>query len=102
MADQDKDLIRRFYDEVLSNGDLDRIPELCSVDIVDHEAPPGTPEGIEGVKAFVQTFREGFPDLRGSVEDALMEGDRVAARVKVTGTHDGEFMGVPASGKRIE
>jgi predicted ester cyclase len=47
-------------------------------------------------------IREGFPDLRATVEDALTEGDRAAARVKVTGTHDGEYMGIPASGKRIE
>jgi steroid delta-isomerase-like uncharacterized protein len=102
MADQNKDLMRRFYDEVLSNGDLDRISEICAEDVVDHEAPPGMPQGIEGVKAFVQMIRGGFPDLRATVEDALTEGDRTAARVKFTGTHDGEYMGIPASGRRIE
>jgi steroid delta-isomerase-like uncharacterized protein len=102
MADQNKDLARRFYDEVLSKGDLDRIPELCAEDVVDHEAPPEMPQGIEGVRAFVQMFRQGFPDLRASVEDMLEDGDRIAARVKFTGTHDGEFMGVPPSGAHIE
>jgi steroid delta-isomerase-like uncharacterized protein len=102
MADQYADLPRRFYDEVMTGGDLDRIPELCAEDIVDHEAPPEMPQGIEGVRAFVQMFREGFPDLRGTVEDAFSAGDRVAARVKITGTHEGEFMGIPASGNRIE
>jgi steroid delta-isomerase-like uncharacterized protein len=102
MADQNKDVMQRFYDEVLSNGELDRLPELCSEDVVDHEAPPGGPAGIEGVKVFVQMFRTGFPDLRATVEDMVSEGDRAAARVRFTGTHEGEFMGVPATGNRID
>jgi steroid delta-isomerase-like uncharacterized protein len=102
MADQNADLARVFYDEVMSKGDLDRLPELCAEDIVDHEAPPEMPQGIEGVRAFVGMFREGFPDLKATVEDAFEAGDRVAVRVKFTGTHEGEFMGVPPSGNRIE
>lgn len=102
MTQQNKDLIRRFYDEVMSKGDLDRIPELCAEDLVDHEAPPEMPQGAAGVKLFVEMFREGFPDLRATVEDLLTEGNRGVARVKFTGTHEGEFMGVPASGNRIE
>ena len=102
MAEQDKHLIRTFYEEVLNKGDLDRIPELCSEDIVDHESPPEMPQGIEGIKAFVSMFREAFPDLRVTVEDELAEGDRAAARSRWTGTHDGQFMGVPPSGNRID
>ena len=102
MAQQDRELARRFYDEVLNTGDVDRIPELCAEDVVDHETPPGGPQGIEGVKAFVQMFREGFPDLQATVEDELAEGDRVACRVRYTGTHDGEFMGVSPTGNRID
>ena len=103
MSDQNKDLARRFYAEVVSTGDLDRVAEFCTEDFVDHEeGPPGTPDGIEGVKAFVQMFRDGFPDLRATVEDALEEGDRVAARVRFTGTHEGEFMGVPPSGNKVD
>jgi steroid delta-isomerase-like uncharacterized protein len=103
MAEQDKDLARRFYDEVVNTGDVDRVAEFCTEDFVDHEEGlPGQPEGIEGVKAFVQIFREGFPDLHASVEDIMGEGDRIAARVRMTGTHQGEFLGVPASGSRID
>jgi steroid delta-isomerase-like uncharacterized protein len=102
MTEQHKDLTRRFYDEVLSKGDVDLIPELCSEDIVDHEAPPDMPQGIEGVQAFVQMFRQAFPDLQVVVEDELAEGDRVACRVRYTGTHEGEFMGVAPSGNRID
>jgi steroid delta-isomerase-like uncharacterized protein len=101
MAGQEA-LMRRFYDEVLSGGDLDVVAELCTEDVVDHEAPPGTPTGIDGVRAFVQMLRTGFPDLRATVEDAFESGDRACARVRFTGTHQGEFMGVPASGNRID
>jgi len=102
MADQRKDLMKRFYDEILNQGNLDRIPELCTEDMVDHEAPPGMPEGLEGVKTFIETFRTGFPDIQVEVESAVEEGDMVAARCRVTGTHEGEFLGVPPSHNRID
>src|SRR4051812_23691053 len=98
MAGQNVDIISRFYDEVLTRGNLDAIAELCSEDIVDHEAPPELPPGIEGVKAFIQMFRTGFPDLNITVEDAFESGDRAVTRSRWTGTHQGEFMGIPASG----
>ena len=102
MADQRKDLVRRFYDEVMNEGDLDRISELCTEDMVDYEAPPGTPEGIEGVKMFIGMFRTGFPDIHVELVSAVEEGDMVAARCRVTGTHEGEFMGVPPSHNKID
>jgi steroid delta-isomerase-like uncharacterized protein len=94
--------MRRFYDEVLTGGNLDVIAQVCSEDIVDHEAPPEMPKGVEGVKAFVQMFRTAFPDLNVTVEDAFESGDRAVARTRWTGTHQGEFMGVPPSGKPID
>ena len=102
MADQRKDLVKTFYDEVVNEGNLDRIPDLCTEDVVDHEAPPGTPGGIEGIREFVQTFRTGFPDLRVEVESAVQEDDMIAARVRYTGTHEGDFMGIAPSHNRID
>jgi steroid delta-isomerase-like uncharacterized protein len=102
MAGQNEDLMRAFYDDVMSGGDLDRIPELVSEDVVDHEAPPEMPKGIEGVKAFVQMYRGAFPDLSASVEDIFAQGDRAVARVRYTGTHQGELMGVAPSGNRVD
>lgn len=101
MADK-KDTMRRFYAEILGGGDLDLVDELMTDDFVDHEeGPPGTPPGREGVKAFVSMFREAFPDLRADVNEMLEDGDLIAARVTFSGTHDGELMGVPASGKAV-
>jgi steroid delta-isomerase-like uncharacterized protein len=103
MSDQNKDLARRFYGEVVSTGDVDRVTEFCTADFVEHEElPPGTPDGPEGVKAFVRMYREGFPDLKADVEDMVEEGDRLSVRVRYTGTHDGDFMGIPPTHKHID
>jgi steroid delta-isomerase-like uncharacterized protein len=100
---ESKDLARRFYEEVFNAGDLDAIDQLLTPDFVDHEeGPPGTPDGIEGVKAFVTMYREAFPDIHVTIDDMVEEGDRIAVRATFTGTHDGEFMGVPASGRSIK
>jgi len=102
MADQRKDLVATFYDEVMSGGNLDRIPELCTEDVVDHEAPPEWPTGIDGVRQTMQMFRTAFPDLEATVEEAIQEGELVAARVHMTGTHEGEFQGIPPSHNNID
>ena len=96
------DLAHRFYEDVMVGGDLGALDEILTSDFVDHEeGPPGTPEGIDGVKAFVSMFREAFPDIQVSIEDVMEDGDRVAVRATMTGTHDGELMGVPPSGNRV-
>ena len=102
MPDGNKALVRRFYDEVFIKGNLDAVDELCTTDFVDHEAPPGMPPGIEGVKAVVSMYRTAFPDLHATVEDVVSEGDRAAARVTFGGTHKGEMMGMPPTGKSFE
>jgi len=97
-------LIRRFYDEVIAGGQLNLIDELATEGIIDHEEGlPGQPSGREGVKFFVNAFRTGFPDISAKVvEPTLADGDLEAGRVVLTGTHEGEFMGVPATGKTVE
>ena len=97
-------LIQRFYDEVIGKGNLDLIDELATDGIVDHEEGlPGQPSGKEGVRFFVTAMREGFPDLRAKEsEPTLAEGDLESARTILTGTHQGEFMGVAATGKTVE
>lgn len=99
---QNSDLVSRFYTEVLAEGNLDVIDELCSEDFVEHEEFPGLGNDREGVKQFVTMMRGGFPDLHVAVDDVIATGDKVVARVRFQGTHQGEFMGVPASGARID
>jgi steroid delta-isomerase-like uncharacterized protein len=97
------ELIRRFYDETIGNGNLDLIDELTADEFVDHEEGfPGQPEGKEGIKFFVTAMRDAFPDIKATVGEMLEDGDLASARVTLRGTHKGEFMGVPASDKSVE
>jgi steroid delta-isomerase-like uncharacterized protein len=101
MPEDPKSLIRRLYDEV-SAGNLAALDELLSDDVIEHEQFPGLEPNKEGVKQFFAMFRSAFPDLRMEPHEMLAEGDLVCARMTVTGTHQGEFRGVPPTGKRIE
>ncbi|MCC6223287.1 MAG: ester cyclase [Thermoleophilia bacterium] len=93
--------IRRMYDSV-NTGDLDGFEALLAGDFVEHEETPGLAPTREGVKEFFGMFMAAFPDLRFDAEDVLVSGDKVVARARVTGTHEGEFMGMPATGRRME
>jgi len=93
--------MRRAYD-LINAGDLDGFAELLSDDFVEHEAAPGLEPTKEGVLQFFTMYRAGFPDLRFEPEQFFVDGDRVAVYFRVTGTHSGEFMGIPPTGKSMD
>ena len=93
--------IRRMYD-LLSAGDIDGFGELIADDFVEHEETPGLEPTKEGVKQFFHMYRAAFPDLRMEPQDILASGDKVVARTRATGTNQGEFMGMPATGKSVD
>jgi steroid delta-isomerase-like uncharacterized protein len=93
--------MRRAY-EFLSAGDIDGFGELIADDLVEHEETPGLAPTKEGVKQFFQMYRAAFPDLRMEAQDVIASGDKVVVRVRATGTHQGEFMGMPATGKSFD
>ena len=93
--------MRRMY-ELLSAGDIDGFGELVAEDFVEHEESPGLEPTKEGVKRFFHMYKAAFPDLRMEAEDVLVSGDKAVARVRGTGTHQGEFMGMPATGKNVD
>ncbi|XAS68142.1 ester cyclase [Micrococcaceae bacterium Sec5.7] len=97
-------LIKRFYTEVIEGGNLALIDELTTDDYVDHEEGfPGQPPGKEGARFFVNAIRVAFPDIKiKTAEPALSDGDLEAAHVVLTGTHQGELMGVAATGRTVE
>jgi len=99
MSEQMKASARRFFQEVVSEGRLDVIPELVAEDFVEHETLPGAPEGREAVGWFVTAFRSAVPDLRAELDDLIVEGDKLVARSTWSGTHEGELFGMPATGK---
>ena len=91
---------RSFYDRI-NSGDFEKVIELLADDFVDHEEMPGIAPGREGVRQLFTMFQAAFPDMRWEVEDVFAAGDKVAARVRVTGTNEGELMGMPASGRSV-
>jgi steroid delta-isomerase-like uncharacterized protein len=97
-----KTVVRRLYDDVVNAGNLDLMDELVADDFVEHEALPGMPSDREAPRKMFEMSRQAFPDFRMQVEDMIQEGDKVVARIRMLGTHEGEFMGVPASGNQID
>ena len=93
--------IRRMYD-LLSAGDIDGFGDLIADDFVEHEETPGLEPTKEGVKQFFHMYRAAFPDLRMEPQDVLASGDKVVARARATGTNQGEFVGMPATGKSVD
>jgi steroid delta-isomerase-like uncharacterized protein len=93
--------MRSAYERI-SAGDIAGFGELVAEDFVEHEVEPGMPPTKEGALEFFRTMLTAFPDLRMDLEDLIASEDKTVARVKVTATHQGEFMGVPATGTSIE
>ena len=86
----------------LSAGDLDGFSAMLADDFVEHEETPGLAPTKEGVLEFFRMYRAAFPDLRMEPQDVFTSGDRAVARVRATGTQQGEFLGMPPSGKSVD
>jgi steroid delta-isomerase-like uncharacterized protein len=101
-TEQNKALVRQMVEEIFSRGNIGRADEFLAPDFVEHEElPPGVPSGREGVKQLATMLRSAFPDLEATVDDVIAEGDRVVIRQTWSGTHKGEFMGIPPTGKSV-
>ncbi len=96
-----KAIIRRFYEEILTKGDLAVADELCAPDYAGHFLPPTVPPGIEGLKQLLTMYRTAFPDLRFTIEDLIAQGDKVVARATTRGTNQGTFLGSAPTGKQV-
>jgi predicted ester cyclase len=101
MSIEENKNIVRLYQEIYNSNDLDRLTEVVSEDLLTPNIMPGIPHGLEGAKAAHRIMLTGFPDYQTIIDDMIAEGDKVAARIKMTGTHSGEFMGIPLTGRRI-
>ena len=93
--------MRRLYD-LINARDVDGFAEVMAPDFVEHEETPGLAPTREGVMEFFRMYIAAFPDLRFDPEDMLSSGDKVVTRARVTGTHEGEFMGMPPTGKHVD
>ena len=100
-TEDNKAVVRRFYEEVMNQKKRAVLDEVFDLNVVDHFAPPGTPGGLEGARQTLGMFLSAFPDLHFTVEDLIAEGDKVVARATLSGTQQGTFMGIPATGKHV-
>lgn len=97
-----KKLVETFIEELFSQGDLEAVDRHLAPTFVNHDPPfPGAPDGPEGMRQAAAMFRQGVPDWRSKVEQLVAEGDIVVERFTARGTHRGDLMGVPATGKEI-
>ena len=100
-AEENRTLILKVIEEVWNRGDLEAVDRYFADDYVDHAPLPGQAPGPEGYRAAVAAIREAFPDLHLTLEDIFGEGDKVAFRYTMEGTHRGDFMGIARTGKPV-
>jgi predicted ester cyclase len=99
-AEENKAIVRRFWG--VWEGNIGLVDELVAPDYVNHSPGiPDQPEGPEGIKVLVSKFRGGMLDLRAVIDDMIAEGDRVAVRYTIEGTHEGEQFGVLPTDRRL-
>jgi steroid delta-isomerase-like uncharacterized protein len=98
-----KATIRRLHDAIEGGVELisQTIDEICESDVLFHAPVPTGATGTQALKQVWPVLLRAFPDLQVTVEDLIEEGDKVVSRNTVTGTHQGEYMGVPATGKSV-
>lgn len=93
--------MRSTYERI-SAGDIAGFGDLVADDFVEHEEIPGLPATKDGMLEYFRLLLSAFPDMRLDVEDLIADGDKTVARVRATATHDGEFMGLPPTGKPVD
>jgi len=94
-------LVRRFVNEVITQGQIDSAVKFVWEDVVEQVPFPGQGPGLEGLKDVLRSIRTGFPDIVFAIQEQITEGDKVASRFEWTGTHSGEFLGIPATGRQV-
>ena len=100
-VEDNKALLRRYVEEIHNKRNLDALDQFYAVDFVDHNAWPGIPPGIEGMRQTYNIIHSATTDLQVAIDDMVAEEDKIVVRFTATGIHTGEFMGIPATGKRI-
>lgn len=100
-TEQNKAIVRRFLEEVFNQGKVEVADELVAPTYIRHGMPTPVPPGPESLKQSAAAWRHAFPDVHGTVEDILAEGDRVAYRWTIRGVHRGGFMGATGTGQRV-
>jgi len=98
--EENKKIVRR-YQEIYNSNDLEALGEVVSEDLLTPKIMPGIPTGIEGAKAAHRIMLAGFPDYQTIIDDLIAEDEKVVARIPMSGTNTGSFMGMPPTGKHV-
>lgn len=103
MNKNNEQLVERYYQEVMNEGqgDVKKFDEFVSPDAILHNSYPKSPVGPEEWKNRVRFFTTSFSDVEISVEESISDGDKVVTHMIYRATHTGDFLGIPASGKRV-
>lgn len=102
MQNNNAAIVRRFVEEVINGGDIEAAGKYFWPDMVEQVPLPGQGPGVQGLKDVLRGFRAAFPDLNFAIQEQVAEGDKVVSRFEWTGTHKGEFAGVPATGRSVK
>lgn len=98
--EENKNLVRRYQD-AYNRGDFAALAEVVAADVLTPNIAPGMPSGFAGAQQVHETTLRGMPDYTTVIEDLIAEGDKVVARVTMTGTHTDVFWGIPPTGRRV-
>ena len=100
--EENKAIVSRATEEIFNKNNLAVVDELYATNFVSHGSDiPGVTPDREGYKQFVTMSRTALPDFHTTIEDMIAEGDKVVQRFTARGTHKGEFMGIPPTGKQV-
>jgi predicted ester cyclase len=100
-TEENKAIVRRLYEEAITQKKPEVLDEIMAPDIVDHASFPDLGPGLEGFKGVFALVLSAFPDYQSTVEEQIAEGDKVVTRYTFSGTHQGEFMGIAPTGNRV-
>lgn len=98
--ENNKNIVRRYQD-AYNTANYEALAEVVSADVRTPNIASGMPAGLEGAIAVHKRTLLGMPDYHTMIEDLIAEGDKVVARVRMTGAHTGDFWGVPPTGRRV-
>ena len=96
-------VVRDACHVIWTKGETHRVREFYAEDYrADYPFGNGWGEGPDGAKAFADAIRIGFPDYAEEIQDIVVQGDKVAVKLRITGTHQGPMLGIPATGRKID
>jgi len=99
--EENKRLARRAFEDLWNQGKLDTVTDLYDANQVSYGLGMDVPAGAEGIKQFISIYRTAYPDTHFTIEDQIAEDDKVVTRWTAVGSHQGELMGIPPTGRRV-